>query len=350
MRGKVSFEEAYEIPALADSSRDQAALYIAPKDLERYLSQIKQPTGERLDLSNQHGIGYTISSLTVPGCQGITDKAKAEKHARDANDWIAKEIKAYPDRMGAFAALSMHDPAQAAQELERCVKQYGFHGALVNNWQHAGADGETYLFYDQPEYDVFWKKCVELDVPFYLHPAAPMGNHFKQFYEQRRYLVGPPESFAIDVSLHVLGLITNGVFDRHPKLKLIVGHLGERMPQDFWRTNHWLRDVERPLAESRGDVMCKQDLVYYFKNNIYLTTSGHFSTETVKFVCDYVGADRILFSVDSPYEKIQDGASWYDNDKENLSKALGGADNYAKVGRENAKNLFKLGTYHDSTA
>ncbi|KAJ5134830.1 2-3-dihydroxybenzoic acid decarboxylase [Penicillium atrosanguineum] len=326
MLGKVSFEEAYEIPTLADSSRDQAALYIAPKDLERYLSQIKHPTGERLDLSNHHGIGYTIWSLTVPGCQG------------------------YPDRMGAFATLSMHDPAQAAQELERCVKEYGFHGALVNNWQHAGADGETYLFYDQPEYDVFWKKCVELDVPFYLHPSAPMGTHFKQFYEKRRYLIGPPESFAIDVSLHVLGLITNGVFDRHPNLKLIVGHLGERMPQDFWRTNHWLRDVERPLAESRGDTMCKKDLIYYFKNNIYLTTSGHFSTETVKFVCDYVGADRILFSVDSPYEKIQDGASWYDNDKEGLSEALGGAENYAKVGRENAKKLFKLGNYHNSNA
>ncbi|KAL4897382.1 hypothetical protein BDV59DRAFT_191065 [Aspergillus ambiguus] len=217
----------------------------------------REPTSERLELSNKHGIGYIIWSLTVSGCQGIADKAKAEKRAHED----------HRDRMG--------------------------------------ADGETPLFYDQPEYGVFWKERVELDVPFYLHPSAPMGNHFKQFYEKRRYLVGPPESFAFDVSLHVLGMITNGVFDRHPELKLIVGHSGEHMPQDFWRTNRWLRDVECSLAESRGD------------------TIGHFSTEVVKFVADYIGPNRILFSKDSAYEKIQEGASWYDDDEEALSKALG---------------------------
>ncbi|KAF9886761.1 hypothetical protein FE257_011138 [Aspergillus nanangensis] len=350
MRGKINFEEAYEIPSLADSSRDQAALYIAPNDLERYLSQVKSPTGERLDISNKKGIGYTIYSLTVPGIQGITDKAKAEKHARDVNDWIANEIKDHKDRLGAFAALSMHDPAQAGAELERCVKQYGFHGALLNNFQHAGPDGETYLFYDQPAYDVFWEKCVELDVPVYIHPSAPAGYHFQQLYAQRKYLVGPPLSFALDVSLHVMGLITNGVFDRHPKLKVIVGHLGERIPMDFWRTNHWLEDVERPLATPRGDTMSKKDIYYYFKHNIWVTTSGHFSTETVKYVADYLGPDRIMFSVDSPYERVEVGSDWYDNDKDALSKALGGEEGYMKVGRENAKKLFKLKDYHDANA
>lgn len=132
MRGKVSFEEAYEIPALADSSRDQAALYIAPNDLERYLSQIKHPTGERLELSNN-----TVSDTRFGRwlCPAVRELWTKPKHARDVNDWIANEIKDHRDRMGAFAALSMHDPAQAAQELERCVKEHGFHGALVNNWQ-----------------------------------------------------------------------------------------------------------------------------------------------------------------------------------------------------------------------
>ncbi|KAL4895593.1 amidohydrolase 2 [Aspergillus ambiguus] len=314
MRGKVSFEEAYEIPALADSSRDQAALYIAPKDLDRYLSEIKSPTGSRFDISNKHDIGYTVYSLTVPRDQGITDKTKAEKHATDANNWIYNEIKDHRDRMGAFAALSMHDPAQAAQELERC------------------------------------KKAVELDVPIYLHPSAASGRFYDTFYKDRRYLIGPPLSFAQDVALHTMGLITNGVFDRHPKAKLILGHLGERIPQDLWRTNHWLEDVERPLADSRGDTMSRKPLLHYFKNNIYVTTSGHFSTETVKYVCDYFGPDRILFSVDSPYEKVELGASWYDNDKVNLTKALGGEQAYYDVGRENAKKLLKLGKYHDSDA
>ncbi|KID90855.1 hypothetical protein MAJ_10927, partial [Metarhizium majus ARSEF 297] len=93
MRGKINFEEAFELPTLADSSREQAALYIAPKDLDRYIDHIKHPLGERLQLANSHGIGYTIYSLTVPGIQGIADQSKAEQHATTANDWIANEIK-----------------------------------------------------------------------------------------------------------------------------------------------------------------------------------------------------------------------------------------------------------------
>ena len=350
MLGKVSLEEAYEVPTLADSSREQAALYIAPRDLERYLRQIKGITGERVDLSDAHGIGYTIVSLTVPGIQGITDQAKAEQHATDVNNYIANEIKDHRDRLGAFAALSMHNPTQAGQELRRCVKELGFHGALLNDFQHAGPDGETYLYYDQPAYDKFWEVCVELDVPVYLHPAAPRGGLYKKQYAERRYLIGPPLSFANQVSLHVLGMISNGVFDRHPKLKLIIGHLGEHIPFDFWRTSHWFEDVEGPLAQAAGNTFAKQTLLHYFKTNIWITTSGHFSTETLGYCAGYLGPERILFSVDYPYETIEMGCKWWDEDADKIKNALGGKDAYAQVGRENAKKLLKLGEYHDSDA
>ncbi|KFY95896.1 hypothetical protein V500_02626 [Pseudogymnoascus sp. VKM F-4518 (FW-2643)] len=350
MLGKVSLEEAYEIPRLADQSRDQAALYIAPKDLDRYMRQIKSITGERLDVSDAHGIGYTIVSLTVPGIQGISSQAVAEKHATEVNNYIANEIKDHRDRLGAFAALSMHDAVQAGQELRRCVQDFGFHGALLNDFQHSGKDGETYLYYDQPAYDKFWEVCVELDVPVYIHPAAPAGKFYLQQYAQRKYLIGPPLSFANQVSLHLLGMISNGVFDRHPKLKIIVGHLGEHIPFDFWRTNHWFEDVERPLAEKAGDVFAKKTIYDYFKTNIWVTTSGHFSTPTLKYVADYLGPERILFSVDYPYETIGNGCGWWDKDAENIKKALGGTEAYAKVGRENAKRLLKLGEFHDSKA
>lgn len=180
MLGKVSLEEAYEIPSLADQSRDQAAMYIAPEDLERYLRQIKSITDERVDISNNHGIGYTIVSLTVPGIQGITDKTKAEKHATECKNYIANEIKDHRDRLGAFACLSMHDPEQAGAELRRCVNELGFHGALLNDSQHAGEDGETYLYYDQSAYDKFWTVVCELNVPVYIHPAAPTGSQYEK--------------------------------------------------------------------------------------------------------------------------------------------------------------------------
>lgn len=350
MLGKVSIEEAFELPALAEQSRDQAAQYIAPHDFPRYMRQIKSITDERLEVSDKHGIGYTICSLTVPGIQGITDKAEAEKHATEVNDYIGNAIKNHRDKLGAFACLSMHDPAQAAGELRRTVTQYGFHGALLCDFQHSGPDGNDYLFYDLPQYDVFWQECVDLDVPLYIHPAAPSGILKKELYTGARYLIGPPLSFANGVSLHLLRIISNGVFDRFPKLKIIVGHLGEHIPFDFWRINHWFEDVERPLAIKAGDTFAKHDVYYYFKNNIWLTTSGHFSTPTLKYVCEYLGPERLLFSVDYPYEKIENGCGWWDGDAENIKKALGGTKAYADVGRENAKKLLRLGNFQDCNA
>lgn len=189
---------------------------------------------------------------------------------------------------------------------------------------------------------------MELDVPLYIHPAAPQGILRKNLYEGRQYLIGPPLSFANGVSLHLLGILSNGVFDRFPELKIIIGHLGEHVPFDFWRINHWFEDVERPLATKAGHAFAQKPLMHYFKTNIWLTTSGHFSTPTLKYVCDYLGPDKLLFSVDYPYETIPMGCSWWDNDAENIKKALGGPKAYADVGRENAKRLLRLGNFQDS--
>lgn len=350
MLGKVSLEEAFELPRLLESSKEQAALYIAPQNADRYIEQIQNVKGNRLTLSNKHGIGYTIMSLTVPGVQGIYVQTEAEDYATEVNDYIAREVSSHRDRLGAFASLSMHDPIQAGKELTRCVKELGMHGALLNDLQHAGPDGETYLFYDQPEYDVFWKVVCDLDVPIYIHPLGPMGIYYEQQYKQRKYLIGPPMSFANGVSLHILGMITNGVFDRFPKLKIIIGHLGEHLPGDFWRISHWFEHCSRPLAMQRGEVFGKKSLLDYFKQNIYFTTSGNFSTATLKFVVDHIGADRVLFSVDSPYEFIEQGCQWWDGDAEKIKQAVGGEQAYYDIGRENSKKLFKLGRYHDSEA
>ena len=132
----------------------------------------------------------------------------------------------------------MHNPEEAAAELRRCVTQLGFLGALVNDTQRAGPDGEDMIFYDRPEWDVFWRAVTELDVPFYLHPRNPTGIIHEKLWKDRSWLIGPPLSFAQGVSLHVLGMVTNGVFDRHPKLQVIIGHLGEHIPFDMWRIKY----------------------------------------------------------------------------------------------------------------
>ncbi|KAF7593123.1 hypothetical protein BBP40_012002 [Aspergillus hancockii] len=157
MLGKIGLEGAYETPSKADQSHDQVALYIAPNDLDRLHNRLPHR----------------------PGIQGITSKPEAESHATEVNNYIADTIKSHCDRLDAFAALSMHDHAQAGQELRRCVKDLGFHGALLKDVQHARKGGETYLFYDQPQYDEFWKVAIELDVPVYIHPAAPQGQYYR---------------------------------------------------------------------------------------------------------------------------------------------------------------------------
>lgn len=165
---------------MEEKSRKEATYYINPSDHDRYVRQISDINDERVKLSDAHGIGYTIVSLTVPGIQGISDKAAAEKRATEVNEWVTDQIKEKRERLGAFAALSMHDPVQAGKELTRAVKDLGFHGALLCDFQHAGPNGETYLFYDQPEYDPFWKVVTELDVPIYIHPAAPSDVNLRE--------------------------------------------------------------------------------------------------------------------------------------------------------------------------
>ncbi|KAF3762030.1 amidohydrolase 2 [Cryphonectria parasitica EP155] len=351
MLGKIALEEAYEMVGMEAKSQREASFYINPSDRHRYMSAISDINDKRVKLADEYGIGYTIVSLTVPGIQGIWDKAEAERRATETNNWVAEQIKSKPDKLGAFACLSMHDPVQAAKELTRCVKELGFHGALLCDFQHAGPNGETYLFYDQPAYDPFWQALQNLDVPLYIHPAAPADIIYDKLYAQRKFLIGPPLSFANGVNLHLLGIITNGVFDRFPKAKVIVGHLGEHIPFDFWRINHWIEDVERPIALEQGyERICKRNIYHYFKNNIWVTTSGHFCTQSLKFVVDAIGADRILFSVDYPYETIENCSAWWDGKAEEVKDAVGGLDNYRKIGRENAKALLKLDKYHDSEA
>ena len=119
---------------------------------------------------------------------------------------------------------------QAAQELRRCVMRYGFKGALVNDTQRTYESGGGTNFYDTQAWDPFRKTVTEVDVPFYLHPRNPTGRDYTQRWADRQWLLGPPLPFAQGVSLHVLGMVTNGVFDCQPKLKVIIGHLGEHIP------------------------------------------------------------------------------------------------------------------------
>jgi 2,3-dihydroxybenzoate decarboxylase len=241
---------------------------------------------------------------------------------------LAAEVAKRPDRFVGIAALAMQDPEIAGRELERCVNDLGFRGALVNGFSQVGAP-DTVIYYDLPHYRLFWGLVERLGVPFYLHPRNPLPGSIPG-YQGHAWLNGPTWGFAAETAVHALRLIGSGLFDAHPRLQIILGHLGEGLPYYLWRIdnrNNWMKAPHKYAARGR--------VADYVRANFHMTTSGHYSTPALIDAIAEVGADRVMFSVDYPFEDISDAATWFDN------APLSEADR-RKIGRTNALRLFKL--------
>ena len=164
---------------------------------------------QRLRLMDAAGIEIMIASLNAPAIQAIPDIKRATEVAREANDVLAREIAKRPDRFVGVAALAMQDPDAAAAELERCVKDLGFRGALVNGFSQVGSP-DTAVYYDLPQYRTFWRVVEQLDVPFYLHPRNPLPGSIRS-YEGHDWLLGPNWAFHAETAVHALRLIGSGL-------------------------------------------------------------------------------------------------------------------------------------------
>jgi 2,3-dihydroxybenzoate decarboxylase len=323
MQGKIALEEHFAIEAtLGDSQVFGAHVW---KDLSHRLLDIQET---RLREMDRHGVEMMILSLNAPAVQAIHDVKEAGAVARQANDLLAAEVRKRPSRFAGFAALAMQDPETAAAELTRCVKELGFVGALVNGFSQTGTpDNVTY--YDLPQYKPFWRTVEALGVPFYLHPRNPLPSWAHQ-YEGHNWLLGPNWAFHAETAVHALRLIGSGIFDECPKLTMILGHLGEGLPIYLWRIdgrNGWMQAPHKYAA--------KHGVGHYFRKHFHLTTSGNFSTPALVNAITETGADRIMFSVDWPFEAVDEGAEWFD--KAEISEA-----DRARIGRDNAVKLFKL--------
>jgi gamma-resorcylate decarboxylase len=174
MQGKIALEEHFAIAETLSDSRG----YFPDRVWEEVKSRVLDIQDRRLREMDQQGIEMTLLSLNAPAVQAISDKARAAEIARKANDYLAAQVQQRPDRFQGLAALAMQDPDGAARELERCVKEFGFRGALVNGFSQVG-DAETIVYYDLPQYRPFWAMVERLDVPFYLHPRNPLPRDAK---------------------------------------------------------------------------------------------------------------------------------------------------------------------------
>jgi predicted TIM-barrel fold metal-dependent hydrolase len=275
---------------------------------------------KRLAHMDAHGVDVQVLSFGSPGPQAFGAEV-AIPMARDANDRLFQSIQKNPARFAGFAALPTADPKAAAAELERCVKQLGFKGAMI----HGHQQGE---FLDARKYWPIWERAEALGVPVYLHPALPHPDAVKAYFEGYEELARAPWGFAIDTSCHFLRLLFGGVFDAYPKLKIILGHLGEGLPFAM----HRLNDHSVHAAKRRG---LRRQPIEYLQQNLLVTTSGNWFEPS--FVCTLLalGADNILFAIDWPYEANSTGMAF-------LHKlAISDADK-AKIAHRNAERELRL--------
>ncbi len=268
----------------------------------------------RISEMDEAGIDLQVLSLSAPGTEQM-DPEEAASFSREVNEYIADTIKNYPGRFAAFATIPTPYPEKAADELERAVKQLGFKGAVVN-----GHTRGRYL--DDASFEPILQRAEELGAPIYLHPTVPPSTVSETYYSRglKKEVVYAFSTagfgWHIETAVHILRLVLAGVFDRHPKLQFIIGHLGEGLPFMMERLDtrmpKELTALQKPISG-------------YLKENIYYTISGFNFVPVFLDLYLHVGAERIMFSTDYPYSSMKAAVQFLrqlpisDNDKEKIA-------------------------------
>ena len=254
----------------------------------------------RLEQMDAAGIDFQILSLFDPGVQAETDTARAIDVARRANDDLAETVRGNPNRFGGFATLATQDPDAAAAELERAVTELGLVGGLIN-----GHCQGRYL--DDPAYEGLFERAQGMGAPIYLHPTAPhpavMEAWFAPYVGDGLHLAS--WGFAAETGTHVLRLIYSGLFDRFPRLQMIIGHLGEMLPFAAFRIDRYYG-----LGGDGSGHRLQRLPSEYLRSNFYVTTSGNFSPPALACTLEVIGEDQVMFSVDYPMDDNRAGAEF----------------------------------------
>jgi hypothetical protein len=326
----IALEEHCLTPELREVLGDQIHPYFPvhrwPPALEAKLSDIGEGRIADMDAA---GIDMQVLSTAQPGLEH-TPGERAIPVARAFNDTIAAAIAAHPDRFSGFAALPSADPAAAAAELERAVKQLRLVGAMVN-----GRTQERFL-----DDTFFWPifECAEsLGVPIYLHPMPPPQAVYDLYYagfgDDVGFMFGAGAwGWHIEVGLHSLRLMLAGVLDRFPDLQIIVGHMGEVLPFMIERATGALG---RAIALDPVKTTMELTPSEYFARNFHITTSGFFSDAPLHCALEVLGPERIMFAVDHPFSDNAAGRRW-------LDQAAISDEDREKIAHLNAERLLGL--------
>jgi predicted TIM-barrel fold metal-dependent hydrolase len=252
----------------------------------------------RLAEMDKAGIDVQVLSTPAVGVEEL-DPVESVKMSKEINDVLAKAVADHPERFAGFAVLPTLDATAAAEELERTVTELGFKGALINGHTRG-------RFLDDQAFWPIFERAEALDVPIYLHPTPPPPAVMEAYYSGLG-MVGNVLALAgwgwhCETGLHALRLVLGGVFDRFPKLNVIIGHMGENIPFSLARADQ----VLSPFAG------LQRSIADYFQENFYITTSGYFTFAPLLCSLMVLGADRIIFSVDYPFSDNMEGRAFLD--------------------------------------
>ena len=297
----ITIEEHYADKRIMDAAAkygDPSYIAHLPENVRRAYNSMRF-TGDnltdvdnvRFDFMREQKVDVQVLSYTTPVPDTVPPE-EAVRICREANDILANVVKKYPDRFAAFATLPMADPAEAAKELERCVKEHHFVGALITGiWRGK--------FYDDPMFFPIFEKAAELDVPISWHPEFPDAKIQMHYYLSDQYPLSAGMQFAtagfgwhLDVGLHMARLVLSGIFDKLPNLKFISGHWGETIPAMLDRMDQIMRPQATGLKKKISD---------YYHENVYFTPSGILSKDQLEYMVKVFGADHIIWALDYPY-------------------------------------------------
>ena len=323
----VTLEEHISLPEMADQIPKEALGGFGQSErMQQLIPKLADITGERLKSMDDNGITMQVLSVDSSGANLLSPQ-EGPAFARQYNDLIAKKIAGFEGRFTAFAHLPMTAPIAAADELERSVKEYNFRGAMIR-----GLTKNKFL--DQPEFAPIFERAQKLDVPVYLHPGLPPKQVADIYYSELPNHSGMSEALACygwgwhsETALHVLRLLYAGIFDKYPKLNLIIGHMGEMLPMMMARS-------ERAFKPGNGGAN-QRTLTETFHQQVHITTSGFFTQPPLKIALDTFGIDNILFSVDYPFSTNEMGIEF-------LNAIELPDEKIAKIAHGNADKLLNL--------
>jgi 2,3-dihydroxybenzoate decarboxylase len=291
---KIALEEHFLCPGLQGYWKSTVE-DVDPEAAGKLLARLSDFGGMRLEVMDKGGIERCVLSIAGPGVQAERDTATAIRRAREANDFLAREIQKRPDRYAGFAHLAMQDAAAAAEELQRCIRDLKFCGAMIN-----GHTNGQYL--DRPSLHPFWERVEALGAPIYLHPTDPVAP--SPALDGHKGLRRATWEWGFETGSHALRLVFGGLFDRFPRVRLMLGHLGETLPFLLWRFDSRAKLYGIKLAKSPSE---------YIKSNIFVTTSGMCSADPLACTISALGGDHVMFAADYPFESTDEAAHFIDH-------------------------------------